>query len=257
MGERHSGGGQADRRRAHPDGTLTAPAGTAPGESELETWFGAALRADGVDPVAERGAVAAFRAARAAGAHDARTRARDDWRPGRPRRSPRTALALALASLTLGGVAVAAIGSARSGTDDGGRHVPGSARPSSTSAPSTPSTPSTPADTAPPAAGHGNTPSPAPSGQPAHPARDGDTLARCRAYAQAGERGGALDATAWQRLVTAAGGQDKVAAYCTARAGRAEGGNTGKAAGSGDGRSESEGGERKGGDRKKPAGGKP
>ncbi|GGS65571.1 hypothetical protein [Streptomyces cinerochromogenes] len=256
MGERHSCGGQAGRRRAHPDGTPGAPAGTALGESELETRFGAALRAGGVDPAAERGAVTAFRAARAAGAHDARTRARDDWRPGRPRRarrSLRTTLSLALASLTLGGVAVAAIGSARSGTEHGGGHAPGSARPSSTSAPSTPSTP---AHTAPPAAaGRGDTPSAAPSapsGQPAHPATAGDTLAHCRAYAQVGERGGALDATAWRRLVTAAGGPGKVAAYCTAQAARAEGGSTGRAGGSGNDRSED-----KGGGRRRPTGGKP
>ncbi|MEU3412307.1 hypothetical protein [Streptomyces sp. NPDC006658] len=65
MAERHGGRGRAD-----------VPVG-------LERRFGAVLRAEGVDPEAERTAVAAFRAARDAGAHDTRTRARDDWRRSR------------------------------------------------------------------------------------------------------------------------------------------------------------------------------
>ncbi|GAA3115585.1 hypothetical protein [Streptomyces echinatus] len=89
MGERHSGDGPPGRRPAHPGGTAAAP-GPADAFREvsgLETRFGAALCAAGVDPEAERSAVAAFREARDAGAHDARTRARDDWRPGRPVRT--------------------------------------------------------------------------------------------------------------------------------------------------------------------------
>lgn len=114
MGERHSGDRPSGRRRAHPGGTVAAPgrAGPPGGVPGLERRLGAVLRAEG-DPGAERGAMAAFRAARDAGAHDARTRARDDWRPGRPgraRRSARTTLALAFAGLALGSVAVAAVG---------------------------------------------------------------------------------------------------------------------------------------------------
>ncbi|MGW1926946.1 hypothetical protein ACWCQ0_50025 [Streptomyces massasporeus] len=66
---------------------------------------------------AEASARAAFRAARDAGLHvpgrTRRTRRRDDWTPGTARRlrrrSLRTALAAALASVTLGGVAIAAV----------------------------------------------------------------------------------------------------------------------------------------------------
>ncbi|MFE0652955.1 hypothetical protein ACFVZH_30725 [Streptomyces sp. NPDC059534] len=80
---------------------------------------GRARPADGPTPdgdptarEAEARAVAAFRAARDAGLHRARpTRRRDDWTPAtgrrRPVRSVRTAVAALIASVTLGGVAVA------------------------------------------------------------------------------------------------------------------------------------------------------
>ncbi|MEU6664428.1 hypothetical protein [Streptomyces sp. NPDC046727] len=243
MGERHSGDGLPGRRRAHPDGTVAAPerADASGGVFELESRLGAALRAGKVDPEAERSAVAAFRAAREAGAHDARTRARDDWRPGRPgraRRPLRTTLSLVLASLTMGGVAVAAIGSARSGTDDGPTATR-SPRPSA-SAPAAPAGPAADGREAGPA----DTGSAGRSAHPAGgPATARDTLAHCRTYVRAGDRGGALEATAWQRLVTAAGGTGKVAAYCAARLAHAPGKNTDKPDNSGDGgRSANEGG---------------
>ncbi|CAM5310350.1 MULTISPECIES: hypothetical protein [Streptomyces] len=221
MGERHSGGGLTGRRRAYPGGTVATP--DPADTSGLETRLAAALRADGGD--AERSAVAAFRAARDAGAHDARTRARDDWRPGRPapaRRSLRTTLSVALASLTLGGVAVAAIGSAGPGThaDDRSRS-PRSTRPAASTPPvSAAGTAAGPSDTA-------------PADRPGRPATAQDTFAHCRAYARAGDRGGALEATAWQRLVTAAGGPEKVAAYCAARLEQRQGGNADTASTSG------------------------
>ncbi|MFF7368096.1 hypothetical protein [Streptomyces tricolor] len=259
MGERHSGDGLSGRRRAHPHGTVAAPAGASPGGSDLETRFGAVLRAESVDPDGERAAVAAFRAAREAGAHDARTRARDDWRPGRPRRarrSLRTTLSLALASLTLGGVAVAAIGSAGSGRGAEGRDASRSARPSA-GAPSVSAGAS--ADGA--AAGRGDSGSAGPSGRPGRPATARDTLARCRAWAQAGERGGALEATAWQRLVTAAGGREKVADYCAAQEARAQDDKTGKPGDSGksgkSGKSGNSGGTGKGGGEGGAKGGSP
>ncbi|GGW17354.1 hypothetical protein GCM10010501_37550 [Streptomyces libani subsp. rufus] len=278
MGERHSGDGPSGRRRAHPGGAVAAPEQASAGLPGLETRFGTALRARDVDAGAERGAVAAFRAAREAGAHDARTRARDDWRPGRPRtarRSLRTTLSLALASLALGGVAVAAIGAARSGPDDGGRHAPHPARP----APSAPAAPTADATAGDAVTGALNTGSAAPSRAPARPTAAGDTLAHCRAYARVGERGGALEATAWRRLVAAAGGRDRVAAYCAARtapartaparAGNADttdrppasdgkGNGSGNSTGSGNGNGHSTGsgkGGSGGGDHGKPAGG--
>ncbi|MFF1281861.1 hypothetical protein [Streptomyces sp. NPDC058299] len=244
MGERHSGEWLPGRGSAHPraGATVSAPERTdAPRpDPGFETWFAAALRPDAVDPEAERSAVAAFRAARVAGAHGARTRARDDWRPGRPhrtRRSLRTTLSLALASLTLGGVAVAAIGSGASGTH-AGRDAPRPAHPSP-AAPRTPAASGVSADGSAngsadeSAAGRAHAGSGDPATPPGHPATARDTLAHCRAYAQAGKRGGALSATAWQRLVTAAGGPGKVAAYCAARTARAQEGTPGKAGGTG------------------------
>lgn len=208
MGERRSGGGLPGRRRVHPDGV--GPRGTFESES-LEVLLGAALRAGAVDPAAEQRAADAFRAARDAGTHRAGTRRRDDWRPrerGRGRRSVKTTVAMALASLTLGGVAVAAIGtvtSSHGGNDDG--HHP---------APATGTTDG-------PAARPSRT-SPAPSGPATHDRPDTakDTLAHCRAYERAKGRGKALDSTAWQRLVRAAGGEKNVAAYCAGQLAQAD-----------------------------------
>ncbi|GAP52112.1 uncharacterized protein SAZU_6985, partial [Streptomyces azureus] len=139
MGEHQSDGGFPGRRRVHPggsayghraardtDGRLPGHRGTAGldspdlgsrrvlAEAELEALLAAALIRDRIDAEAEQRAVAAFLAARDAGAHRARTRRRDDWRPRErrhPGRSLKATLSVLLASLTLGGVAVAAIGS--------------------------------------------------------------------------------------------------------------------------------------------------
>ncbi len=53
-----------------------------PPSGSFGVLFAAAVRADAVDRVAEARALAAFRAARDRGNHGARTRRRDDWRPG-------------------------------------------------------------------------------------------------------------------------------------------------------------------------------
>ncbi|MFE0172658.1 hypothetical protein ACFWZ2_10105 [Streptomyces sp. NPDC059002] len=61
------------------------PGGTQ-GRPPLDALLASAVRAGadtGVDAEAQRRAVAAFRAARDEGAHRARTRRRDDWRPAR------------------------------------------------------------------------------------------------------------------------------------------------------------------------------
>ncbi|MCZ0987347.1 hypothetical protein O1M54_19755 [Streptomyces diastatochromogenes] len=83
-----------------------------------------------------------------------------------------------------------------------------------------------------------------PSTRPGHPATAKDTLAHCRAYEQIKDRGKALEATAWQRLVTAAGGEENVAAYCSEQIALADGANKGKSdkphnSGNGHGSSES------------------
>lgn len=215
MGERMSGGGDRGRRRAHPGATVSGSHGAGE-DTAVAELLAAALRtgtaADADE--GERRAVAAFRAARDSGAHrSARTRRRDDWRPRGQRhtaRSVKATLSVLVASLTLGGVAVAAIGSAGSSTDaaDEGGHPQQSA-----SAPQT-------SDTAP-----STTPSSAASADRDRPVTAQDTEARCRAYEQVKGRGRALDATAWQRLVAAAGGEENVAAYCAAQSASASPGS--------------------------------
>ncbi|MEU1407005.1 hypothetical protein ABZ471_32490 [Streptomyces sp. NPDC005728] len=213
MGERHSGDGSG-RRRAHPGGTTLGPA-PAGGDAEFELRFAAALRrdatADGIDSEAEQRAVAAFRAVRDSGAHRTHTRRRDDWRPlpSRTRLSLKTTLSVFLASATLGGVAYAEIGSAGSGADAGDRQR---VHPSASAPERSATEPTAPASTA-------------PSARPDRPDTAKDTLAHCRAYEHVKGRGKALDSTAWQRLVTAAGGEEKVAAYCAAQLARTNGAN--------------------------------
>ncbi|MDQ0750841.1 hypothetical protein QF034_005072 [Streptomyces africanus] len=234
MGEQQSGGGFPGRRRVHPggpacdhraardaDGRPPGHRGTAgldsPGlgtrhvfdEAELEALLVAALVRDRIDAEAEQRAVAAFLAARDAGVHRARTRRRDDWRSRErwyPGRSLKATLSVLLASLTLGGVAVAAIGSVGStdGADDRGR-PPASTRAPGASAGETAGTPTGSA-----------------SARPDRPAASQGTEAHCRAYEQVDGRGKAMDATAWKRLVQAAGGERNVTAYCAEQLARTE-----------------------------------
>ncbi|MFE0803115.1 hypothetical protein [Streptomyces sp. NPDC058812] len=173
----------------------------------VEGLLAAALRGEHVDAEGERRAVAAFRAALdAEPGRAARTRRRDDWRPLERRRAGRTlktAFSVLLASLTLGGVAYAAIGGAGSATDTA---RPERTRPSlATDGPAVRPVPApSPATTKPPGA----------SARPDRPATARETEAHCRAYERLEGRGQALDATAWQRLVAAAGGEEHVAAHC-------------------------------------------
>ncbi|MFF4172987.1 hypothetical protein [Streptomyces sp. NPDC001744] len=79
---------------------------------EIAAALADALRPADVDDASTRAAVAAFRAARDAGLHTSRhTGRREDWRPvpeRRTGRSLRATLSALAASLTLGGVAIAA-----------------------------------------------------------------------------------------------------------------------------------------------------
>ncbi|TPQ16967.1 hypothetical protein [Streptomyces sporangiiformans] len=224
MGERHGDGGSFDRRAGRPvNGWSKSDAATAAGRQDvpaLESFLAAAMCADALDPDAENQAMAAFRAARAAGTHEAQTRRRDDWRPRAERwggRSLRATLAGLLASVALGGVAIAAIGTA--GTSGDGDDGP---RPSSTA----------PDQSANDSGGTGAPGSTAP-GSSAPGRRDGDTggpsvrpssaqdlEAHCRAYDAVGKNGEALDSIAWKRLVEAAGGEKKVEKYCADRTGQ-------------------------------------
>ncbi|MEV6113558.1 hypothetical protein AB0L59_13845 [Streptomyces sp. NPDC052109] len=230
MGERLSGDGAPGRRPAQP--RTGSGASDATGSATLETALAAVLRAGDVDPGAERRAVAAFRAARVSGTHRARTRRRDDWRPAAERRVLRplkTTFGVVFASLTLGGVAVAAIGSAGSSADGA---VAG--RPTAH-----------PATVAPDRAGGAASSAPAGGSRPVdRPAPDRGTEAHCRAYEQARHRVRALDARARQQLVTAAGGEAGVSAYCSEQLARATAtphrpagtGRSGQAGGVGNGR---------------------
>ncbi|MFE3635016.1 hypothetical protein [Streptomyces sp. NPDC059168] len=169
----------------------------------LEAALAAAMRARTLDPDAEQRAVTHFRAALDAGARPLRTRRRDDWRPveeRRARRPVKVTFGVVFASLTLGGVAVAAIGSSGSPMD-GARPGLGTERPS-TPALDEPHDGAT-------SASAGRTPR-AGGSTPAQ-----DTEAHCRAYQQVEDRGKAIDAAAWQQLVTAAGGKSRVATYCS------------------------------------------
>lgn len=198
MGEPHSNGSVPSRRRVPSGDAVSGLEGAA-----LEALL-AAMPEAGADTEGELRAVAAFRAARDAGAHRARTRRRDDWRPRVQRRawhSVRAAVALSLAGLALGGVAVAAIGVVPS-SDDG--H--GDRRPSQPSA----SVSSRAGAGASPAESH----TPGAPATPDRPATAQDTEAHCRAYEKVKGRGKALNSTAWQRLVEAAGGEKNVVGYC-------------------------------------------
>ncbi|MFI1922975.1 hypothetical protein [Streptomyces sp. NPDC020377] len=203
MGERLNDGAGHSRRRTHP-----LDAAAPPLEALLvEALSSRALRGPGDG---ERRAVAAFRAARDAGAHKARTRRRDDWRPRARRhtaRSLRATLSVLVAGLTLGGVAFAAVGSSPDGVAGGGGR-PGPAATTTATASAT-------------ASGAAGTVSVSPRPPAAATDRDRpvsaeDTDAHCRAYEKVLGRGQATDSTAWQRLVTAAGGAENVVAYCEA-----------------------------------------
>ncbi|MEV5343844.1 hypothetical protein AB0K93_36090 [Streptomyces sp. NPDC052676] len=220
MGERLSDDGAPDRRRrthptavtsGRPRGAVSDPRG--PGDLDLDEagmreLLAAVLRDERSDAEGETRAVAAFRAARDAGAHRARTRRRDDWRPRGergPARSVKGVLSLFAVSLTLGGVAFATIGSGEPGPEDSRED-----RRRSTPTHSTPARDDGRAS-APASTTTGPTTGPA---RPEHPLTAADTEAHCRAYERVEGRGHALAATAWKRLTEAAGGADKVAEYC-------------------------------------------
>ncbi|MBN0044378.1 hypothetical protein JS756_09685 [Streptomyces actuosus] len=211
MGERLSGGGTSGRRHAHPDAVSGHP--YTDGDAGLEALIAAAVRQDVIDAEAEQRAVAAFRTARDTGAHRARTRRRDDWRPRerRARLSMRATLSVLAAGLTLGGVAYAAMGPGASpdGDDGTGGSRPGTSAPDHAQQPST----SAPSATESSAASAASSASSA-SGGPSHPESAQDAEAHCSAYEQVKAQGRVLDAPAWQRLVAAAGGEDEVEAYC-------------------------------------------
>jgi hypothetical protein len=209
MGERLSGDGVPGRRGVHPGDAVSAPWDVWDEHDDiaLETTLATVMRDRDLAPEAEQRAVVAFRATRdtdAPGAYPApgrlatargaanRAPCEDDVR--RRVRQPRP-------------------GWCRGRGHRFGRLVHGRRR-------------CRPGDRAPvvsPRPGRAVRPRRAPTGggPTDGPAAAQDTEAHCRAYEHVKDRGKALDSTAWQRLVAAAGGEDKVAAYCAERLARA------------------------------------
>lgn len=188
---------------------MRAAAPTVTAAVTLDDLLAAAARTAPAAPQAEQRAVAAFRAARDAGAPAVPIRRRDDWRPARPRAGAgwiKVGLGSFVAALTLGGVAVAAgaIPAPFGDAPDGPGPVP-SASPSRSGGPAAPPRPFVPV---PPKVGPTG-----PTGDERPPTAK-DQLAQCRAYEARQGRPGSPDSPAWQRLEDAAGGPDAVAAYC-------------------------------------------
>ncbi|MFE4716128.1 hypothetical protein [Streptomyces sp. NPDC057889] len=195
------------------------PAGPA-GAGGFEALLAAAVRSARPQDDAEEQAVAAFREARDQGAHSARTRRRDDWRPrsrGLARWSLRTTVGTLIAGVTLGGVAMAGIGAVGDAPGDDAGQRPAPERSSS----STPGR-STPDQVRPSATVPAGSRPHAPGRSAGHPDQAGDTLAKCHAYASVRGRGRALDSPAWQRFLAEAGGEASVDAYCAAERARQE-----------------------------------
>ncbi|SEC24896.1 hypothetical protein [Streptomyces sp. TLI_105] len=202
-------------------------------------------RGDGSGVAGEEAALAAFREARDTGLHTSLpTRDRDDWTPvaerRRPRRSLKAAVAALVASVTLGGVAVAA------GTLP--ERFLGTTAPPSEPRPTRPTPePVKPGATAGTSSGAARTSAPPGTTAPLRPEKDPQELsgrsrdALCRAVEQEGEAKGkdknkakdkgktkgenkakdegktmgkASTSAAWQRLVAAAGGEELVPEYC-------------------------------------------
>ncbi|MCL7381961.1 hypothetical protein [Streptomyces sp. 35G-GA-8] len=225
MGDRQSYGRTWGRRRTYPGSRAHGSADEAEGDV-LEPLLARALIEDDTTAEAEQRATAAFRAARDAGTHeDARTRRWDDWRPrkhGGTRRSLKATIALLVTGLTLGGVAVAGVGA--------GSDAPAADRKDKVRERQRPSPSAPKRSTAEPDATKSG--APRASADSGRPATAKDTEAHCRAYESVRGRGNAVNSTAWQRLITAAGGAENVTAYCADRLAQAEkGGNSGKAVG--------------------------
>ncbi|MFB6705002.1 hypothetical protein ACFCW6_09840 [Streptomyces sp. NPDC056333] len=189
---------------------------------EVAALLTAAQRTGQAGPVAEQRALDAFRAARDEGAHAPvslmRRRRRDDWRPvdrWRGVRSVRAVVAGLTAVVALGGVAMAAGSGTMPGPfGEGGHDRPRPAHPAN-SAPAEPGgthrgTPTPRSDST----QQGPTDAPATGRASRHPDQAQDDVALCRAYRHVQGSGKASDATAFDRLASAAGGASAVPDYC-------------------------------------------
>ncbi|MGW6889153.1 hypothetical protein [Streptomyces chartreusis] len=217
MSTHRNGDGRLSREARRPEVAARPGHATegdaASGLEGMAERIGEALRRQQpVDDSAEQAALAAFRSARTAGDGALRTRRRDDWRPRtRKQRWARGGTLALVTSALLGGIAFASIGVVDSGPQDapeaGASH---SSRRTPTPTPDEQSSAPTRSGTA-------------PTVSPSRPGTAKDFEAHCRAFEKVEDRGEALNATAWQRLVRAAGGEQHVAAYCAQLTGSADG----------------------------------
>ncbi|GAB3003121.1 hypothetical protein GCM10023080_081020 [Streptomyces pseudoechinosporeus] len=203
--------GEAHKPEAAPRLGHTTKHDDASGLDSTAQRIGEALRRRPLDDSAEQTAVAAFRSARTASDGALRTRRRDDWRPKTRKQRWARGGALTLATSTLlGGIAFASIGV----MDSGRHHTPQAGTSHEMRRPPAP----TPGGQDSPSTGSGT----APTASSSRPSTAKDVEAHCRAYGKVKDRGHALNATAWQRLVRAAGGEQQVAAYCAQLMGPAD-----------------------------------
>ncbi|MET8243772.1 hypothetical protein ABZV31_04650 [Streptomyces sp. NPDC005202] len=195
--------GEAHRPNAAPHLGPTTERDGAFDLDNIAERIGEALRQQPLDTSAEQAALTAFRSARTANDGAVRTRRRDDWRPRTRKQRWTRGSALTLAASTLlGGIAVASIGV----VDSTQHHAPEARTSNSPLRPPT----ATPRGQRSPSTAPGT----APTASPSHPGTAKNIEAHCRAYERIKGRGHALNATAWQRLVRAAGGEQQVAGYC-------------------------------------------
>lgn len=141
----------------------------------VDAVLGEAVRPGTIDTEAEHRAVAAFRSARDEGDHRARTRRRDDWRPSARSRalvSLRAAVGAVLASLLLGGGALATMNTSR--TQDGGTPPTADHRP--------------PPHTTPPAERQTPPPLPRPKQTRTHPEAPNETKPKRKAKDEGGAK---------------------------------------------------------------------
>jgi hypothetical protein len=208
-------------------GALSPPQAPA-GYTKVAQLLAAAAAAPTPEELAGQGAVLAeFRAM--ARARPAAVLAPGRARLARRRRRRGLAVAIVVGALATGGVAGAATGPlpgpvrdaarAITGTETGAETGTGTPAGATTGQPSTSATgiPNASGSAAPrpggaPGSGSGSAPGSTGAGPAAGPAVQG----LCEAYAAGNgvERGGKLDASAFEELVAVAGGEEKVAAYC-------------------------------------------
>ena len=197
------------------------PAQAPAGYAKVAQLLAAAAAAPTPEELAGQGAVLAELRA-VARARPAAAMAGGRASPPRRRRRTGLAVVVVVGALVTGGVAGAATGHLPGPVRDAARSIMGADGGGTPSAPTQTGQPPAP-DKRPAGAGGGlggarpgGTTGPGPSSTGAGPAAGPALNGLCQAFAagNGAQQGGRLDATAFAALATAAGGKDKVAAYC-------------------------------------------